>query len=212
MRHPIGAEEVTMSKVSADSGVQALAELALSTIGDADVAQMPAHSRAKLAPGFAALKSTAAHCKQPPMDRPKLMHTPQTRERLHRLRHELGKIRPPPSTIDEARAEIIKAMARANLSAWRVPELTGDSALQHADGSVQVNLIAHVIVFNVTGAFQIVDTHSPGAPYFEMCGRDGPDGTAFVPPCDMPAQGDSKAGPPRAPTNGRASPRHPRRA
>lgn len=207
MRHPIEAEEVTMSKVSAESGIQALAELALSTTGDASATRMPAHFKAKLAPGFAALKSTSPPCKQLPMDRPKLMRAPQTRERLHRLRHELGKISPP-STIEEARAEIIKAMARANLGAWRVPELTGDLALHHADGSVQVSLIAHVIVFNGSGAFQITDTHSPGAPYFEMCGCDG---AAFVPPCGMPAQANSKAGPPRGPTSGRACLGHLRR-
>ncbi|MBK5151292.1 hypothetical protein IQ285_26715 [Burkholderia sp. R-69608] len=198
-----------MSKVSAESSVQALAELALSTIGDADVARMPAHSKARLAPGFAALKSTAAHCRQRPMDRPKLMRTPQTRERLHRLRHELGRISPPPSTIEEARAEIIQAMARADLGAWRVPELTGDAALHHADGSVQIVLIAHVIVFNSTGAFQIVDTHPPGAPYFEMRGRDG---AAFVPPCDMHAEADRNVGPPQDETSGRAAPAHLRRA
>ncbi|MBW0447162.1 hypothetical protein EN871_23965 [bacterium M00.F.Ca.ET.228.01.1.1] len=168
-----------MSKVSAESGIQALAEFIESVPGEADVARIPVHARAKRALSFRQLKPATAQGGARPIDRPKLMRTPQTRERLHRLRHELGKIDPAPSTAQEAHAEVVKAMARANLGAWRVPELTAESAFCHPDGSVEVSLIAHVIVFNTSGAFRIVDTHPPGALYFEMCGRGG---AAFVAP------------------------------
>lgn len=206
---PVETEQVTMSKISAESGVQTLPDLALSTTGAAKIMRMPAHPRTKSGHGFEELKSTGAQGKQPAMDRPKMMRTPLTRERLHRLRHELGKISPSPSTIEQARAEIIKAMARANLAAWRVPGLTGESAIHYTDGSVQVSLIAHEIVFNSTGAFQIVDTHPPGMPYFEMCGRDG---AAFASPCGMRAKAYRNVESPRDEAAERGSLERPRRA
>ncbi|MCR4469786.1 MULTISPECIES: hypothetical protein [unclassified Burkholderia] len=198
-----------MSKVSAESGVQALPDLTLSTTGAAKIIRMPAHPSARSGRGFEELKSTGAQGKQLATDRPTMMRTPLTRERLHRLRQELGKISPSPSTIDEARAEIIKAMARANLDAWRVPGLTSESAVHYTDGSVQVCLIAHEIVFNSTGAFQIIDAHPHGMLYFEMCGRDG---AAFAPPCGMHAEADRNVEPPRDEDTGRGSPVRPRRA
>ena len=99
--------------------------------------------------------------------------SPQNRERLGRLRLELGKISPAPSGREEARQEIVKALARAGLGAWTVPELTDDKATRYADASVRINLLAHVIFINPTGSFRIVDLHTPREPYFEMPGADG---------------------------------------
>ncbi|MGF7192231.1 hypothetical protein JOE11_005309 [Robbsia andropogonis] len=168
-----------MSKISAEGGVKALAEFVESASGEAVGARIPVHAKAKRSSRFAQLKPATAQSVARPMDHPKLLRTLQTRERLHRLRHELGKIDPAPSTAQEAHTEVVKAMVRANLCAWRVPALTAESALYHADGSVEVSLIAHVITFNTSGAFRIVDTHPPCTLYFEMCGRGG---AAFVAP------------------------------
>ncbi|WP_429498243.1 hypothetical protein ACQUFY_01470 [Robbsia andropogonis] len=168
-----------MSKVSAEGRVKALSELIESPSGESDGARIPGHAKAKRTSSFAQLKPATAQSGARPADHPKLFRTPQTRERLHRLRHELGKIDPAPSTAQEAHTEVVKAIARANLCAWHVPALTAESALCHADGSVEVSLIAHVITFNTSGAFRIVDSHAPGALYFEMCGRGG---AAFVAP------------------------------
>jgi hypothetical protein len=105
--------------------------------------------------------------------------TLQTHERLHRLRRELGKIDPAPANPEEARDAIVKAMARAELGGWAVPELSASTTAPC--GSVLIRLLAHVIVINPSGAFRIVDTHAPRTPYFEMPGQDG---CAFVPAAD----------------------------
>lgn len=119
------------------------------------------------------------------------MRALQTRQRLHRLRHELGQINPSPSSSEEARDEIIKAMARASLDNWSVPELTDESAVHYPDGSICIRLVAHTIFFNPTGAFGIVDRHPPGRLYFDMAGQGG---VGFVLPFD--AQQTAPAGPP----------------
>ncbi|WP_206956605.1 hypothetical protein [Trinickia acidisoli] len=105
------------------------------------------------------------------LERVRLARKPETTRRLHRLRHELGKISPLPSNPTQARIEIVDAMARANLSAWTVPELSGPSAVRHADGSIYVTLISHAIIFNPSGAFRIIDLHHDGRVYFEMAGE-----------------------------------------
>lgn len=109
----------------------------------------------------------------------KVGRRPETRQRLHRLRRELGKIDPPPASPAQARAEIIEAMARAHLAGWAIPALSDDANIRDADGSVQMSLISHSIVFNASGAFRIMDLLPPASLYFEMNGRGG---IAFVPP------------------------------
>lgn len=103
----------------------------------------------------------------------RIARSPEVRERLHRLRRELAKIYPAPSSADEARDEIVKAMGRAGLSGWTVPELSSPQTTRCAGGSVCIKLIAHVICINGWGAFRIVDLHAPQPAYFEMPGRDG---------------------------------------
>ncbi len=70
-------------------------------------------------------------------------------------------------------------MARADLAGWTLPALSDEAAIRHADGSVEIGLISHAIVFNPGGAFRILDLLSPGSPYFEMAGHGG---IAFVAP------------------------------
>ncbi|NRF72181.1 hypothetical protein HLB44_34875 [Aquincola sp. S2] len=99
--------------------------------------------------------------------------TDETKDRLGRLRTELGKLHPRPSSPEEARRGISCALENAGLCDWTVPELSGPDATWRADGSVVVKLLAHVIVFNASGAFRIVDSHSPQLPYFEMRAASG---------------------------------------
>jgi hypothetical protein len=98
---------------------------------------------------------------------------PENRQRLHRLRVELAKIDPLASNPEEARVEIVKAMARALLSGWTLPGLTDPMAAPCGAGSIRIQLLAHVIVFNPWGAFRIIDMHSPQVPFFELRGRGG---------------------------------------
>jgi hypothetical protein len=97
----------------------------------------------------------------------------QTQQRLGRLRQELAKIRPAPSCPEEARDEILGALARAGLGDWTVPELTDRAVRRCASGSLCVPLISHVLVFNPTGAFRIVDVFAGQQVYFEMAARCG---------------------------------------
>ncbi|MHA6874888.1 hypothetical protein [Ralstonia solanacearum] len=118
--------------------------------------------------------------RQPPaMDVLKRRRKPETRQRLHRLRKALGEISPAPSSPEQAWADIRNAMARADLAGWTLPALSDEAAIRHADGSVEIGLISHAIVFNPGGAFRILDLLSPGSPYFEMAGHGG---IAFVAP------------------------------
>ena len=131
-------------------------------------------------PGLAQLpKSTAARPPAGPT-RVKPLRTLETRQRLHRLRKELGKIAPPPACAHHARAGILAAMARAGLSGWTLPALSDPANARHADGSVVVSLVSHAIVFNAGGAFRIFDLLPPGSVYFELAGHNG---AAFVLPC-----------------------------
>ncbi|WP_316667431.1 hypothetical protein [Ralstonia psammae] len=111
------------------------------------------------------------------------MRTPETRQRLHRLRKELSKIAPAPACAEDAHADILAAMARAGLSGWTLPALSDPANPRHADGSVVVSLVSHTIVFNAGGAFRIIDLLPPGSVYFELAGHDG---AAFVLPCGAP--------------------------
>ncbi len=118
--------------------------------------------------------------RQPPaMDTLKRRRKPETQRRLHCLRKALGEISPPPSSPEQAWAEILKAMARADLVGWTLPPLSDDAAIRHADGSVEIGLISHAIVFNPSGAFRILDLLPPGSLYFEMAGHGG---VAFAAP------------------------------
>jgi hypothetical protein len=96
----------------------------------------------------------------------------ETTERLGRLRTELGRISPLPKTAYQASAAILAAMARANLGDWTIPDLDGTSARRYQEGSTQVDLIAHAIIFNPWGAFRIVNLRSNVAIYFELAGAD----------------------------------------
>ncbi|MET3229185.1 UNVERIFIED_ORG: hypothetical protein ABIC54_001359 [Burkholderia sp. 1263] len=170
-----------MSKVLAGSGTPALTDSLTAENPEETATRSSAHLKARIGQGLDDLRSTAAHRKPSSMDRPKLMRALQTRQRLHRLRHELGQINPSPSSSEEARDEIVKAMARASLDNWSVPELTDESAVHYPDGSICIRLVAHTIFFNPTGAFGIVDRHPPGRLYFDMAGQGG---VGFVLPFD----------------------------
>jgi hypothetical protein len=104
---------------------------------------------------------------------------PPNVERLARLRRELARIPEPPCDPEQARAEILKAMGRAGLSDWSVPELDDASSLRCGDGSVVLRLISHSVILNAWGAFRIVDLLAPAVPYFELHGKDR---RPFAPP------------------------------
>ena len=108
------------------------------------------------------------------MSRKRVSRSPQATHRLGRLRLELGRIRPPPGDHLQAREEILKALARAGLGMWSLPEFGEATTRRCADGSWQLQLRAHAIMFNPWGAFRIVDMQAPNPPYFEMRGRDRP--------------------------------------
>jgi hypothetical protein len=109
---------------------------------------------------------------------PRVARSLENRDRLHRLRRELGKIDPPPACPEEAHEQIAKAMARAGLAGWSLPALSDPETAACGDGSVRIRLLAHVIAINRSGAFRIVDLHSPQQPFFELGGRGG---RTFVP-------------------------------
>ncbi|WP_429289621.1 hypothetical protein [Paraburkholderia sp. CI3] len=127
----------------------------------------------RCAPPPAGLKPASAARRHTDTAVRRLTRRPETTKRLGRLRRELAKIRPTPSDPQEAREEIIKAMARAGLDDWTVPELSDASTVRHADGSARITLLAHAIIFSPAGAFRIVELHPPGRTYFEMGGQDG---------------------------------------
>ena len=173
-----------MSKISSANGIppQHDSAPAVQHAGlPARVAPPPASTPRVAAPGLLQKlpKPTAARPPAAPT-RVKALRTLETRQRLYRLRKELGKIDPPPACAEEAHADILAAMARAGLSGWTVPALSDPANLRHADGSVVVSLVSHAIVFNAGGAFRIIDRLPPGSVYFELAGRDG---AAFVLPC-----------------------------
>jgi hypothetical protein len=116
---------------------------------------------------------------QKPLVVMRVARTPQSRERLGRLRRELGRIQPPPADQHEARLAILNALARAGLGDWTVPELSAPSTSRGNDGSAVLRLLAHIVVINPSGAFRIVDTHSPQFPYFELQAANG---SAFAMP------------------------------
>ena len=113
----------------------------------------------------------------------RLARSLHNRERLGRLRRELARIHPPPASPEEARGEIVNALARAGLGDWTVPGLEDESTLRHASGTFRISLLAHVILLNPSGAFRITDLHAQAVPYFEMRGLDG---RAFVLPAGLP--------------------------
>lgn len=144
------------------------------------VAPSPACIPRAPGPGLTQLPKPAAARQPAAPTRVKALRTLETRQRLHRLRKELGKIDPPPGCAQDAHADILAAMARAGLGGWTLPALTDPANARHADGSVTVSLVSHTIVFNAGGAFRIIDLLPPGSVYFELAGRDG---AAFVLPC-----------------------------
>ncbi|WP_206956657.1 hypothetical protein [Trinickia acidisoli] len=136
------------------------------------VAASPAPAKPlQAAHGLAELRPSLAQQQPRDLSRICLARKPETTRRLHRLRRELGKISPAPPNPAQARAEIIDAMARANLSGWTVPELSDPSAVLHADGSICITLLSHAVIFHPNGAFQIIDLHHDERIYFEMPGR-----------------------------------------
>jgi hypothetical protein len=112
----------------------------------------------------------------------RVARTPQSRDRLGRLRRELGRIQPLPGDQHEARHAILNALARAGLGDWTVPELSDPSTSRCHDGSAVLRLLAHIVVINPSGAFRIVDTHSPQPPYFELRAANG---STFAMPCGL---------------------------
>jgi len=104
-------------------------------------------------------------------------------QRLARLRTELGKMARQPCNPQQAREEILNALARAGLGDWTLPRLDDQTTHRCADGSLRLQLIAHVIIINPWGAFRIVDQHGPRATYFE---RHGCKQRAFERPSDLP--------------------------
>ena len=167
-----------MSKISSANGIPPRHDSAPS-VQHACIAPPPANTPRVAAPGLIQLPKPAAARPPATPTRVKALRTLETRQRLHRLRKELSKIDPPPACAEEAHADILAAMARAGLSSWTVPALSDPANLRHADGSVVVSLVSHAIVFNVGGAFRILDLLPPGSVYFELAGRDG---AAFVLP------------------------------
>jgi hypothetical protein len=131
--------------------------------------------------GDARLQSLRSRLQRPQTIR-RAARTPQSRERLGRLRWELGRIQPPPADPEAARNEILKALARAGLSEWTVPELSDPMTSRSHDGSAVLRLLAHIVVINPSGAFRIVDMHSLQALYFEMRAANG---SAFSMPRDL---------------------------
>ncbi|CAJ0802575.1 hypothetical protein LMG19083_03747 [Ralstonia psammae] len=148
----------------------------------ARVAPSPACAPRVAGPGLMHLPKPSA-ARQPAPTLAKPLRTPETRQRLHRLRKELSKIAPAPACAEDAHADILAAMARAGLSGWTLPALSDPANPRHADGSVVVSLVSHTIVFNAGGAFRIIDLLPPGSVYFELAGHDG---AAFVLPCGAP--------------------------
>lgn len=128
----------------------------------------PSRAAPSRAPGLAELRSELPRPEAAGRSRVSLSRKPETMRRLHRLRRELGKISPAPSNPEQARAEIIDAMARAELSGWTVPELSDPSAMRLEDGSIRIGLISHAIVFRADGGFRIVDLAQSESVYFEM--------------------------------------------
>lgn len=102
----------------------------------------------------------------------RVSRSPLNAERLGRLRLELSRIARLPGGPEQARDEILKALARAGLGNWTLPELSDGSTQRFADGSFRLQLVAHSIVINPWGAFRIVDAHLPSKPYFELAGRE----------------------------------------
>lgn len=123
------------------------------------------------AAGLSELKSEFARSEAAARNRVSLPRKPETIRRLHRLRRELGKISPTPSSPEQARSAIIEAMVRAELSGWTVPELSGPAATRLEDGSMRVSLISHAIVFPADGGFRIVDLAQGESLYFEMVSK-----------------------------------------
>ncbi|CAJ0701871.1 hypothetical protein LMG19089_02947 [Ralstonia edaphis] len=172
-----------MSKISSANGIPPrhdTAPGASHAAASARVAPSPACAPRVPGPGLTQLPKPAATRQPTAPARVKALRTLETRQRLHRLRKELGKIDPPPACAEDAHADILAAMARAGLGGWTLPALSDAANLRHADGSVMVSLVSHTIVFNAGGAFRIIDLLPPGSVYFELAGRDG---AAFVLPC-----------------------------
>ncbi len=180
-RQTSGPSNIAMSRIMRGSGSQGLAAAPPAEGASAPAARRLARAAPACSHGLAALTPAHAPNAQPFAVRPKIGRKPETKRRLHRLRRELGRISPAPSDPAHARASIVDAMARAGLPGWTVPAFADESTVRFADGSAQVTLITHVIVFNPGGAFRIVDLCPPASVYFEIAGRDG---LAFAAPSD----------------------------
>jgi hypothetical protein len=103
------------------------------------------------------------------VQRKRTSRSPSNTHRLGRLRSELGKIQRPCNP-EQAREEILNALARAGLAAWTLPGLDDKTTQRCADGSFWLKLVAHSVIINPWGAFRIVDLHAPYKPYFELHG------------------------------------------
>ncbi|QUP55717.1 hypothetical protein GO998_18355 (plasmid) [Ralstonia syzygii] len=169
-----------MPKVIGGNGLPPFADNAPADDRVEPAAAPPAPTARTASQRLAELSAPRKPRKPPAMDGLKRRRKPETQRRLHRLRKALGEISPAPSSPEQARADILKAMARADLADWTLPALSDDAAIRHADGSVEIGLISHAIVFNPSGAFRIMDLLPPGSVYFEMAGHGG---LAFVSPC-----------------------------
>ncbi|MCM5681441.1 hypothetical protein M8A51_18085 [Schlegelella sp. S2-27] len=110
----------------------------------------------------------------------------QSRQRLGRLRQQLARIHPAPSCPQQAREEILDALARAGLGDWTVPELSDACVRRCSEGSICIPLLSHVIVLNPSGAFRIIDVYAGQHLYFEMPARTG---RPFVLPADAIRRG-----------------------
>ncbi|TAM85165.1 hypothetical protein EPN42_15995 [bacterium] len=150
---------------------------------DRDIESAPAaeptdtrRAAATCAPGFAELKGSPVRSEAPEQNRVSVGRKPETTRRLHRLRHELRKISPPPTNREHARSAIIDAMARAELWGWTVPELHDPCAVRLDDGAIRISLISHAIIFCVDGSFRIVDLAQRESIYFEMMASPRRDG------------------------------------
>lgn len=148
------------SPVAADTGAAAIVE------------RSPApRTAAPPLPGLSPFKGAPSQSDAPGRGRVLPPRNPETARRLHRLRRELSRISPAPSSAEQARAEIVRAMARADLSGWTVPELTDRAAVRLADGSFRITLVSHALILHPSGAFRIVDLRQDERLYFEMAGN-----------------------------------------
>lgn len=79
---------------------------------------------------------------------------------------------------------VVDALRMASCSAnpnWTVPALGDPAGINQTfpDGTVRVMLLAHQVFINPSGAYRIIDSHSPQDVFYE---RASSDGAPFVDP------------------------------